>query len=357
MQEVARRGNRCVGFSFGDQIQSTDTKRAFGFVRNLTKMNRTIGSSGIEVTPVAMGCWPIAGMTSIDVNDAASLATLRAAFDAGINFFDTAYCYGAAGESEKLIATALGSYRSEIVIATKAGIHWDENTVRHLDGRPEKILEEVDESLQRLKTDHVELLYHHAPDPNVSVADSAGAFREVLDSGKALTIGVSNYSIKQMEEFASVCPIQAVQPPYNMLQRDIESDILPYCMEKNISVMCYWPLMKGLLAGKLSRDHVFAANDGRAKYPMFQGEEWQKNQDFVDELRGIAMEVGKTVSQVVINWTIQQPGITVALCGAKRPNQIEESAGGCGWELSQFNLDRITAAIERRGKVITADPV
>ena len=111
-------------------------------------MNRTIGSSGIEVTPVAMGCWPIAGMTSIDVNDADSLATLRAAFDAGINFFDTAYCYGAAGESEKLIATALGSCRSEIVIATKAGIHWDEDIqCVIIDGRPEKILEEVDESL------------------------------------------------------------------------------------------------------------------------------------------------------------------------------------------------------------------
>lgn len=357
MQEVTRRGNRCVGFSFGDQIQSTATKRAFGFVGNLKKMNRTIGSSGIEVTPVAMGCWPIAGMTSIDVNDRDSLATLHSAFDQGINFFDTAYCYGANGESEKLIASALGSHRNEIVIATKAGIHWDQDKVRHIDGRPEKILAEVDESLQRLDTDHVELLYHHAPDPNVSVADSAGAFREVLDSGKALTIGVSNYSIKQMEEFASVCPIQAVQPPFNMLQRDIESDILPYCIEKNISVMCYWPLMKGLLAGKLSRDHVFAANDGRAKYPMFQGEEWQKNQDFVDELRKIAEEVGKTVSQVVINWTIQQPGITVALCGAKRSFQIEESAGGFGWELTAVQLDKISKAIERRGKVITKAPV
>ena len=320
-------------------------------------MKRKIGSSEIEVTPVAMGCWPIAGMTSIDVNDRDSLATLRSAFDQGINFFDTAYCYGASGESEKLIASALGTRRNEIVIATKAGIHWDHDKVRHIDGRPEKILAEVDESLQRLETDRVELLYHHAPDPNVPIADSAAAFREVLNSGKALTIGVSNYSVEQMDEFSSVCPIQAVQPPYNMLQREIELDILPYCLERGISAMCYWPLMKGLLAGKLSRDHVFAANDGRAKYPMFQGDEWKKNQDFVDELRKIAEEVGKTVSQVVINWTIQQPGITVALCGAKRANQIEESAGGFGWELSAVQLEKISNAIECRGKVITKNPV
>ena len=135
------------------------------------------------------------------------------------------------------------------------------------------------------------------------------AFRQILDSGKALAIGVSNYSIKQMDEFSSVCPIQAVQPPFNMLQRDIESDILPYCMEKNISVMCYWPLMKGLLAGKLSRDHVFSRRmmDER-NTQCFRAKSGKRIRTLLTSFAKIAEEVGKTVSQVVINWTIQQPG-------------------------------------------------
>lgn len=316
-------------------------------------MKRFIGQTQIEITPVAMGCWPIAGMTSIDVNDSDSLKTLHAALDSGINFFDTAYCYGADGESEKLISQALGARRDEIVLATKGGIHWDENRVRHVNGRPDKIVNEFDESLRRLNTDRVELLYHHAPDPDIDVADSASAFRQILDSGKALSIGVSNYTVEQLENFQQVCPVSAVQPHYNMLQREIEAELLPWCIDHQVSVTCYWPLMKGLLAGQLKRDHQFKPNDGRKKYPMFQGKEWEKNQDFVDQLRVIAKEIGKTVSQVVVNWTLNRPGITAALCGAKRDYQIIETAGAMGWELSEDHTTRINQAIADRGEIIS----
>jgi aryl-alcohol dehydrogenase-like predicted oxidoreductase len=138
-----------------------------------------------------------------------------------------------------------------------------------------------------------------------------------------------------------------------MLQREIEADIVPWCRENNVAIACYWPLMKGLLAGKLARDHHFASNDGRVKYPMFQGEEWRKNQDFLDELRAIAGEIGRTVSQVVVNWTIHQPGITVALCGAKRAAQIHETAQAMEFTLSELQFARIEAAINKRGKPIT----
>jgi aryl-alcohol dehydrogenase-like predicted oxidoreductase len=134
-----------------------------------------------------------------------------------------------------------------------------------------------------------------------------------------------------------------------MLQRQIESEIVPWCIEHGVSVFVYWPLLKGLLAGKLSRDHVFDSRDGRAKYPMFQGDEWEKNQDFVDDLREIASEIGKTVAQLVVNWTIHQPGITAALCGAKRPYQIEETAGALGWQLSDEQRRLIDQALQRRG--------
>jgi aryl-alcohol dehydrogenase-like predicted oxidoreductase len=317
---------------------------------------RKLGGTDIEVTPVAMGCWPISGITSIDVTELASLATLAAAFDAGISFFDTAYCYGFEGESERMIARALAQHRNAIVIATKGGFHW-ENGKQVRDGSPATLNRECAESLRRLATDHVDLLYLHAPDPKVPVAESAGALKELLDAGKTRSVGLSNATLPQLREFAAVCPLAAFQPHYNMLQREIEAEELPWCREHGVSVVVYWPLMKGLLAGKLTRDHVFDARDGRRKYPMFQGEEWRKNQDFLDELRPIAADAEKSVAELVINWTIHQPGITAALCGAKRPEQIRANAGGMGWRLTEDQRERIEQAIARRGTVASRGAV
>jgi aryl-alcohol dehydrogenase-like predicted oxidoreductase len=288
-------------------------------------------------------------MTSVDVNDADSIRTLNAALDAGINFFDTAYGYGANGESERLIGTVIKDKREQVVIATKCGLAWDERGERVIDGRPATLKRQIDESLSRLELDEVEVLYLHAPDPTIDVTDSAGALREILEAGKTRTVGVSNFSMSQLIRFHDVCPITVVQPPYNLLQREIEKDIVPWCIENGVSLATYWPLMKGLLAGKLARDHVFQPGDGRAKYPMFQGEEWLRNQDFVDDLREIAESSEKTVAQIVVRWTLQQPGITSALCGAKRAYQIEETAHALEFELTDSQLNRIEAALVRRG--------
>jgi aryl-alcohol dehydrogenase-like predicted oxidoreductase len=296
-------------------------------------------------------------MTSLDVNDADSLATIRASFDCGINFLDTAYCYGPNGESEQLIAQAVADRRDQVVIATKVGIHWDAKGVRQSDARPDTLRREFDTSLRRLATDHVELLYLHAPDPKTPITDSAEELLRIQETGKVRAIGLSNASLAEIKAFHQVCPLSAVQPPYNMLQREIEQDILPWCLAHNVSAMTYWPLMKGLLAGKLARDHVFDPKDGRAKYPMFQGEEWTKNQDFVDRLRRIAASIGKTVSQLVVNWTMHQPGITAALCGAKRPAQIRETAGALGWTLGDDVRSQIDAAIAQRGQALTRGAV
>ncbi len=320
---------------------------------NTPPPRRPLGTTGMEVTPVAMGCWPITGITSLGVTEDASLATLQAAFEAGINFFDTAYMYGKAGESERMIARALGDHRDEIVIATKGGWHWKEDGTHARDGRPEVIRRHCEESLQRLNTDVIDLYYLHAPDADVPVADSAGAIRELLDAGKIRAAGASNCDVAQLEEFATVCPISAIQPHYNMLQREIEDDILPWCVARDISVFVYWPLMKGLLAGHLPRNHQFASRDGRQKYPMFQGEEWEKNQDFLDRLRPIAAETGHTLPQVVINWTIHRSGITGALCGAKRPEQIRDTAAAMGWQLTEDQTTRIDQAIADRGPIIS----
>ena len=317
---------------------------------------RTLGTSGIHVPPVGMGCWPITGITSIDVNESDSLKTLEAAFEAGINFFDTAYCYGFEGESERMIGRVFGHRRDQIVVATKGGIHW-ENGKQGRDASPTTLKRECEESLRRLGTDRVDLLYLHAPDPNVPVAESAGALKELLEAGKTRAVGISNATVAQLGEFAAACPLTAYQPHYNMLQREIETSQLPWCRNRNVAVIVYWPLMKGLLAGKLARDHVFDPRDGRRKYPMFQGEEWQKNQEFLDKLRPIAVECGKSVAEVVVNWTIHQPGITAALCGAKRPEQIRASAGGMGWRLSADQLSRIDLALAERGPAVSRGAV
>lgn len=317
---------------------------------------RSLGKSSIQITPVAMGCWPISGITSVDVTEQSSLDTLQAAFDSGINFFDTAYCYGFEGESERMIGRVLGPHRESIVIATKGGIHY-ENGKQGRDARPATLKRQCDESLQRLGTDHVELYYLHAPDPNVPITESAGAIRDLIAAGKVRTAGLSNASTEQLAEFHEVCPLSAYQPHYNMLQREIETAQLPWCIANGVSALVYWPLMKGLLAGKLQREHAFVEKDGRRKYPMFQGDEWQRNQDFLDRLRGLALELERSVAEVVINWTIQRPGITSALCGAKRPDQIRENATAMTWSLNAAQIALIDRWIVERGPTVSRGAV
>jgi aryl-alcohol dehydrogenase-like predicted oxidoreductase len=317
---------------------------------------RPLGTSGILVSPIALGCWPIAGLTSPGTNDADSIATIQTCFDLGINHLDTAYCYGRDGESERLIARALGRRRGEMVIATKGGLHWDREGKQAHDASPGTLRRQCEESLRRLATDCVDLLYLHAPDPAVPVAESAAALRGLMEAGKTRSVGVSNLDLAQLEEFAAVCPIAAYQPPYNMLQRDIEADTLPWCRRNDAAVLVYWPLMKGLLAGKLRRDQSFAG-DSRRKYPMFQGEEYEKNLALVETLREIAALSGHTVAQLVVNWTIHQPGVTSALCGAKRPDQLRDTALAAGWRLSDQQQTRIAKALADRGTPQTRSPV
>jgi aryl-alcohol dehydrogenase-like predicted oxidoreductase len=178
-------------------------------------------------------------MGSPGTNDEDSIATIRACFDLGINHLDTAYCYGRDGESERLIARALGNWRDKMVIATKGGIHWGPDGKQVRDASPAALRRECEESLRRLGTDRVEMLYLHAPDEKVPIAESAGALRTLMEEGKTRSVGASNLTLAQLEEFATECPIAACQPPYNMLQRQIEADVLPWCREHGVSVITY----------------------------------------------------------------------------------------------------------------------
>ena len=318
---------------------------------------RRLGSAPVSVGPLGLGCWPLAGMTREGVTREAAVATVRAAIDSGITHLDTAYCYGEQGESERAIREAVGGRRDAVVIAGKCGIHWELDATKSrprkqvADGRPARIRAEVEESLARLDTDHLDLLYLHAPDPTIPIEESAGELNRVLDSGMARAIGLSNATVDQLARFTAVCPLAACQMHFNMLQREIQKEILPWCVAHGVSMVVYWPLMKGLLAGRMRRDQVFPTTDSRHKYPMFTGDEFAKNLAFVDAIRPEATRLGGELADLVLAWTAEQPGITSVLFGATSPEQVQENARALRCDLDDVARATIRAAIEARGPV------
>ena len=313
---------------------------------------RELGSSGVFVGPLGLGCWPLAGMTRAGITHTMAVATVAAAIDAGITHLDTAYCYGADGESERAIFAALVGRRRELVtIAGKCGIHWEPGRKQCVDGRPERIRREVDESLIRLNTDRLDLLYLHAPDPTIPIEETAGALAELLKEGKTRGVGASNCSSDLVARFAAICQLSACQMPFNMLQREIEAEILPWCRARGVAMVVYWPLMKGLLAGGMTRDQVFPTTDSRHKYPMFNGEEFQRNLDVVDVLKMVAARLSCPVADVVLAWTAEQPGITSVLFGATSPDQARTNAQALHCELDDEARQAIAAAVQARGPV------
>ncbi len=318
---------------------------------------RPLGSSTVSVGPLGLGCWPLAGMTREGVTRADAVATVRAALDCGIVHLDTAYCYGEHGESERAIREAIGGRRDDVVIAGKCGIHWDRDEScspprrQVSDASPGRLITEVEESLGRLGTDRLDLLYLHAPDPRVPIEESAASLKRMQEQGKAVAIGLSNASLDNLARFAAICPLAACQMPYNMLQRDIEHDIVPWCRTHGVAVIAYWPLMKGLLSGTMSRDRVFPVSDSRHRYAIFQGVEFERNLDFVDALRPVASRLGCTVADVVLAWTAEQPGITAVLFGATSPDQVQRNADALRCSLDDDARQAIGLAIRDRGPV------
>jgi aryl-alcohol dehydrogenase-like predicted oxidoreductase len=312
---------------------------------------RPLGRSPVAVAPLGLGCWPLAGMTRSGITPEAAVATVAAALDAGITHLDTAYCYGEQGESERAIAAATHGRRSAVVLAGKCGIHWESGRRQCVDGRPSRLVQEVEESLRRLETDHLDLLYLHAPDATVPLEESARALQKLLETGKTRAIGVSNMTVEQLDRFIAVCPLSACQMPYNMLQRGIEATILPWCRSHDVAMVVYWPLMKGLLAGRMHRGQVFPESDSRHKYPMFSGVEFERNLDFVEAIRPVATRLGCDLPDLVLAWTAEQPGITSVLFGATSPAQVTENARGLAVSLDDQARADIRAAIAARGPV------
>ncbi|MDP6676627.1 MAG: aldo/keto reductase [Pirellulales bacterium] len=301
---------------------------------------------------LALGCWPLAGMTRPGVTRQAAIETVAAAIDHGITHLDTAYCYGENGESEKAIAQAAQGRRNEVTIASKCGIHWQAGKKQTVDGRPETIIREAKESLLRLQADTIDLLYLHTPDPKIPIKESAGALRRLLDEGVVRAVGLSNGNVEECKLFAETCPLTACQRHFNMLQQEIRPALLPYCKSEQIAMVTYWPLIKGLLTGRMERNQVFQKTDSRHKYLMFHGEEFQKNLDFVDTIRSLATQQNMDLVSLVLAWTMAQEGITTVLFGATSAKQVAANAKALNCRLDGSIIQAINDAINQRGLVL-----
>ena len=301
------------------------------------------------VSPLAMGLWPIAGVTSLGVEDRQSIATIQTAIECGINHFDTAYSYGTNGRSDRILKTACEGNFENIVIASKVGMHFDSAGVRQLDSRPVTLKKQCDEILTRLEIDRIDLLYLHCVDAETPIEHSAQAMADLIHAGKVRYVGVSNVDAAQIQRFASVQMPVAVQLPLNLLQPETYQAVMPTLAQYNISYVAFWAMMKGMLAGKMRRDHKFDPLDKRTTYEIYQGAAWQQAHDLIDRLRIIAAELNWSVARLVVAWTMSQKRVASVLVGAKNVIQIVETAKALQQAIADDTLQQIELALAATG--------
>jgi aryl-alcohol dehydrogenase-like predicted oxidoreductase len=314
-----------------------------------------LGMTDLQVSRIAFGTWQLGGeWGSFDEREA--IAAIRHARELGINLFDTAQAYGF-GASERLLGRALRDEldhrRDDVVLASKGGLRMTpDGLVR--DSSAAWLRSGVEQSLRALGVDHIDVYQVHWADPDVSFAETAGALQQLVDEGKIRHVGVSNYSVAQMAEFARTRAVETLQPPYHLFRREIEADVAPYALEHDIGVLVYGPLAHGLLSGTMDEDTTFAASDWRSQSPLFEGETFRRNLQTVRELERWAGERSHSVSQLAIAWTLAHPAVDVAIVGARRPTHIEDSVGAADVKLTEEDLAEIDEIMA--GAVTVAGP-
>src|SRR5713101_3156956 len=273
-----------------------------------------IPETQLKVSRVALGTWAMGGWMWGGTDQRESVATIHAALHQGINLIDTAPVYGF-GVSEEIVGAALAGVRSQAVIATKTGLEWRDGKI-YRNATRARIMQEIDESLRRLRTDYIDIYQVHWPDPLVPVEETAEAMRSLYEQGKIRAIGVSNFSVAQMDRFRKVAPLHVLQPPYNLFERDIESEILPYCRANQIVTLGYGALCRGLLSGRMGADTTFDGDDLRRLDPKFQPPRFAQYLAAVERLAQLARDRHKArVIHLAVRWMLDQ-GISVALWGA-----------------------------------------
>ena len=317
---------------------------------------RKFGSTDLTVSALGMGCWDAAAATawSTEYSNRMS-ATVNRAIDLGITCFDTAPNYGG-GESELMLGRTLGPRRKDVVVVTKCGFGFPERP-RYRDSRREAILPLVDQSLERLQTDYIDVLLIHFPDTNAPFDETMGALDSVVQQGKVRYVGVGNFTLAQLEECQAVRRIDVVQYQNNLFDRRMEQEIFPYCRQQGIGVMAWGPLASGLLGGVFTADTKFGDKDWRSIgdtvpeviVQQYADEVFGRNVQLVNELKPIAASLGKTVPQLALNWSLDNPAVSVAIAGILNIGELEEDLGAVGWSIPPEAMRRVDDVFAKHG--------
>ena len=320
---------------------------------------RQYGSTGVRVSPITLGSWPMSGDRYGRIDDSEAVRTIHAAMDQGITSFDTAPGYGS-GHAEETLGAALVGRRDRAVITTKCGIV----PAAHATGQPGRdaskasILQEIDDSLRRLRTDHVDVYLLHWPDEATPLEETMAAMDEIQKAGKTRLVGVSNFNVDLLEQATGLRKIDVLQVGYNLFDRRQETEVFPYCQRNGIGVMAYGSLAYGLLTGAFDESTTFEPSDWRSNgvafgQPILGGDNFRHNVGLVRRLRDeVAVPMGLTVAQLALAWVVRNPVVTTAMVGARVPAEIEENVGAARVELSDADAARIEAIMdEARGRV------
>ncbi len=313
-------------------------------------LTREIGTSGIEASVIGLGTWAIGGWMWGGTDEAKSIAAIQASVDAGVTLIDTAPAYGQ-GVAEDIVGKALKGRRDKVVLATKCGLVWHTQKGNHFfdyDGKPvhrylgkDAIIHEVEQSLTRLGTDYIDHYITHWQDPTTPIAETMEALETLKQQGKIRSIGASNTSVDEVRVYVAAGQLDAIQEEYSMVKRDIEGTLLPVCRENGVSVLSYSSLALGLLSGKIGPDREFTGDDQRKDNPRFSMANRQKVADLMATIAPIAEGHDATLAQTVIAWTVQQPGITFSLCGARDAAQAVENAKAGRLRLTEAEIAEI----------------
>ncbi|MHC4394919.1 MAG: aldo/keto reductase [Planctomycetota bacterium] len=319
---------------------------------------KQLGYTDLKLTTVGLGAWAMGGPWLFGwgpQDDDQSIATVLQTMDEGINWIDTAPIYGY-GRSETVVGRALKQISQKPLIATKCGLCWDEHHERITRLKAESIRAECHDSLKRLGIDTIDLYQIHWCEPDEDIEEAWTEMAKLVDEGKVRYIGVSNFSVEQIKRIQKIHPVASLQPPYSMLHREVEDELLGYCEQNDIGVIVYSPMQRGLLAGKFSAERVanLPEGDHRKTNPDFQQPQFGATLELVEQLKKISERNGKTCAQLVISWVLRRSEVTAAIVGARRPDQITETAAASDFELSAEDIEEIEKLLaERQAKLDT----